>query len=254
MFVGATRRIVASLSLDECITHRKERVARALLEEIAPILAGQGELSDSTTQGWGLVVDTIEIQNVRVLSAEVFERLQAPYRERLNLDALRAKEGVQEEQARIALARKRADEQARREMMVEEEVRVLAERAREAAAAQHREELADATLTAQIDRRRREAEAEAELERARLEVRRQQGEMEAALAKLEREGRGDLTERQLDELMLTQTLPTMAEAFRGSFERVSLNVSSGGAADLFAFLSSGIEHVTRATRAARERA
>lgn len=45
MFVGATRRIVARLTLDECITHRKDLVAQALMGEIAPILAGEGSMN-----------------------------------------------------------------------------------------------------------------------------------------------------------------------------------------------------------------
>lgn len=272
MFVGATRRIVASLSLDECITHRKERVARALVEEIAPILAGHGELADSTRQGWGVVIDTIEIQNVRVLSGEVFQRLQAPFREELALAALRAREGVAEEQARISLARKRAEELARREVMSEEEERLARERAREAEAVQHTSALADATLEgelaraarkeraeseqltrsveAKLARKRREAELERELELAQLETRRVQGELEASLARSAREARTELSDRQLEELVLSSTLPQMAAAFRGSFEHINLTATSGDGADLFAFLSAGLEQVTRATRGA----
>jgi hypothetical protein len=270
MFVGATRRIVAGLSLEECMTYRKERVARALLEEVAPVLAGQGEIGDTTTQGWGLVIDTIEIQNVRILSEEVFQRLQAPYREGLALAALRAREGVEEEQARIVLGRKRAEELARREMMAEEEARLAAERARETEAMHHQGELAGAKqeselvradrqeranadrlrlrLDAELERRAREASAEIEIERARLEARLQQGEVEAKLARLSREARTELSDRQLEELMLAETLPRMADAFRGAFGEVSLVASSGSTGDLFGFLSAGLEHVVRATR------
>jgi len=51
MFVGATRRIVARLTLDECITHRKDMVAQALMGEIAPILAGEGARATSPRPG-----------------------------------------------------------------------------------------------------------------------------------------------------------------------------------------------------------
>ncbi len=261
MFVGATRRIVATLSLEECIAHRKDRVARALVEEIAPVLAGNGELSDATTQGWGVVLDTIEIQNVRVLSEEVFQRLQAPYREALALEALRAREGVAEEQARIAVARKRAEEQARREMMLEEERRLEAEDARERRALEGRlllerraaeasAALASERLAAHLDEQRRRLEVELAAERERIALRREQGEMEAELARLGRASRGELSASQLEELMLTETLPQMAAAFRGSFDRVNLTAATGGGADLFAFLSSGLEQVVHATRRA----
>src|SRR5688500_10647427 len=57
MFVGATRRIVASLTLDECIRHRKDQIAAALMNEIAPILAGEGAAADTSAAGWGVVLD-----------------------------------------------------------------------------------------------------------------------------------------------------------------------------------------------------
>jgi len=270
MFVGATRRIVAGLSLDECITHRKERVARALLAEIAPILSGQGELADTTGQGWGVVIDTIEIQNVRVLSEDVFAKLQAPYRESLALEALRAHEHVAEEQAKIGLARLRAEEQGRRAMLEEEQARIEAERAHQSEHAHHaetmrraaldfelahveRKERADAErarrqLDAQLERARREAAAAIEIDRTRLEVRREQGELEASLTRLAREARTELSDRQLEELVMTETLPRMAEAFRASFDRIHVTSTGGPGGELFAFLSAGLEQVVQATR------
>jgi flotillin len=85
MFIGATRRIVAGLSLEECLTHRKERVAAALMTEISPVLAGEGAAADGTSTGWGVILDTVEIQDVKVLSEQVFSQLQAPFRESLAL-------------------------------------------------------------------------------------------------------------------------------------------------------------------------
>jgi uncharacterized membrane protein YqiK len=80
MFVGAARRLVANLSLDECLTRRKETIATFLMEEISPVVSGEGSPSDTTTRGWGVVIDTIEIQQVRILSTQVFAFLQAPFR------------------------------------------------------------------------------------------------------------------------------------------------------------------------------
>ena len=78
--------------------HRKEEIASALMNEIVPVLAGEGAPSDTNEAGWGVVLDTIEIQDVRVLSKEVFERLQAPYREKLALESLIAEERVRSAQ------------------------------------------------------------------------------------------------------------------------------------------------------------
>ncbi|MBE4748682.1 hypothetical protein G4177_10965 [Corallococcus sp. ZKHCc1 1396] len=80
MFVGAARRLVANLTVEECLTRRKEGIAEELMREIAPVLSGQGRLEDRTDAGWGVLLDTIEIQDVRVLSASVFEHMQARFR------------------------------------------------------------------------------------------------------------------------------------------------------------------------------
>lgn len=241
MFVGATRRIVAGLTLEECLTHRKARVAEALLHEIAPVLSGEGAIADGTDRGWGVVLDTIEIQDVKVRSSEVFARLQAPYREALALRALAAREDVVREQARLEAERRRSAEQERRALMAEEEARLAAERRREAEAREHAHALARRALDAEIERERARAEAEQQRAAIELAVKREAGELEAALARLTREAHVDPSEARLTELMLTETLPAVANAFRGSFDRV--NVTTGDGQALFAFLSAGLDQV-----------
>jgi regulator of protease activity HflC (stomatin/prohibitin superfamily) len=214
MFVGATRRIVAGLSLDECITHRKDRVASELMKEIAPILAGEGAPSDTNGAGWGVVLDTIEIQDVRVLSQEVFARLQAPYREKLALDALLAGTRVAEERLRIDAEKRRADEQAARE----------------------RQE-------AELARQRQRAEADWERGSIENAAKQAAAKIEADIARAAREAHVDLSEARLREIMITQTMPEIAKAFRGSFDRVHVTTTSGNGADLLGFLTAGLDQV-----------
>lgn len=225
MFVGATRRIVASLTLEECITHRKERVAAALLSEIAPVLAGEGRLDDTTDAGWGVILDTIEIQDVRVLSAEVFARLQAPYREKLALDAMRAKDEVTREHDRLEAERKRASEQLVRALMEEEDARVLAERRRELEGRAHAELLRARELEESIAQRAQEAEAERRHAEVEGETRRKRGELEAELVRLARAAHADLSEARLREIALTETVPEVATALRGMIESVHVTTT-----------------------------
>lgn len=246
MFVGATRRIVASLTLDECLTHRKERVGAALMNEISPVLAGEGATADDTQQGWGVVLDTIEIQDVKVLSQEVFARLQAPYREQLALRALQAKDDVAREEARIQAERNRAAEQAARELMAEQEIRLQAERQREIEAGEHRHQIETAALQSDLMRLHQRAEADRARALMELATKREAEEMQIALDRERRAARQELTEAQLQELLLTQTLPALAAAFRGSFDRV--NVTAGDGAQLFGFLSAGVEQVLDVAR------
>ncbi|MEM6731421.1 MAG: hypothetical protein AAF658_07680, partial [Myxococcota bacterium] len=81
--VGATRRLVANLTVDECLQKRKSALAAELLREVSPVVGGAGRAEDATEKGWGVVIDTIEIQEVRVLSDSVFAAMQAPYRRAL---------------------------------------------------------------------------------------------------------------------------------------------------------------------------
>lgn len=247
MFVGATRRIVANLTLDECMTHRKDLVAEALMGEIAPILAGEGSTLDTNAAGWGVVLDTIEIQDVRVLSQEVFGRLQAPYRERLALDALVAEERVAQERARLDAERRRAEEQARRELMAEEEARIAALRRRAEEERRHEDELARARLEAELARERRRAEADRERAAIELDAQRQAGETQAALVRTTRAAHEDLSEARLQELLVTQTMPEIARAFRGSFDRVNVTTTNGS--EMFGFLTAGLDQVLSVARA-----
>lgn len=238
MFIGATRRIVASLSLEECLTHRKERVAQALMREISPVLAGEGMAEDGTSQGWGVVLDTIEIQDVKVLSNEVFARLQAPFRESLALKALAAREEVAREEARLAAERRRAEEASRRALMAEEEARLAATRRREIEAREHQDALGKRAQEAELARLQERAEAERARARVDLERQREARVLEAELVAMERTARAELTEGQLRELMLTQTIPAVATALRGSFEKI--HVTPGEAAQLVTLLGAGL--------------
>lgn len=203
MFVGATRRIVAGLSLDECITHRKDRVASELMKEIAPILAGEGAPSDSNAAGWGVVLDTIEIQDVRVLSQEVFARLQAPFREKLAFEALVAETRVAEQRARVEAEKQEAD----------------------------------------LARQRRKAEADRERGAISNAMKEATAALDAEIARKAREAHVDLSEARLREIMITQTMPEIARAFRGSFDRVHVTSTNGNGSELLGFLTAGLDQV-----------
>ncbi len=132
MFVGAVRRLVANLSVEACLTERKEAIASELMREIAPVVSGSGTSNDSTNQGWGVVLDNIEIQDVRVASQNVFAAMQAPFRleqERKEQEAQFRKQAAVKE-IESATARKIETERVSREL----EARLQKARAEENAA------------------------------------------------------------------------------------------------------------------------
>lgn len=241
MFVGATRRIVSGLTLDEALTHRKDRVASALMAEVSPILAGEGAPTDTNHAGWGVVLDTLEIQDVRVLSEEVFSRLQAPFREKLALDALLAEARVTEERARLESERRRSEEQTRGALMEEEEARLAHERRRAEEQRRHEDALLDERQRAELARARERAEADRERAAIDLEAKREAAALDAEVVRRAREAHVDLSEARLRELMLTQTMPEVARAFRDSFDRVNVTTTAGG--DLLSFLTAGLDQV-----------
>jgi len=175
MFVGATRRLVANLSVEDCLQKRKSALAQELLRETAPVVGGEGKLDDFTTQGWGVVIDTIEIQEVRVLSEAVFAAMQAPFRAELERAARHAKVDAERDIARRETECSRQVEEARIESdMAVREKRAAVERAE----AEERKQKA-----------LREAEIRREVEESKLLAEARLREQTAEIARREAEAR-----------------------------------------------------------------
>jgi flotillin len=223
MFVGATRRLVATLSLEDCLTRRKDALAGELMAEVAPVVSGRGQSDDGTDCGWGVAIDTIEIQDVRVLSAEVFERMQAPFRAELALSAVRAHAEVAAAEARVKAEVERAEEIRRASMLAEEQARIDQERARAREEADHAAGLERMKLEAEIARAARRSEhkaaelrqvAEMEAERARERIARERMEQEAALAMAQEKAEAELAHARRAAEAGAETARLEAEALR----------------------------------------
>jgi regulator of protease activity HflC (stomatin/prohibitin superfamily) len=214
MFIGAARRLVANLTVEECLSRRKEGIAAELMREIAPVVSGEGRAGDTTNQGWGVVLDTIEIQDVRVLSGSVFAHLQAPYRqeqERLAREAeltkqrsIQQTETAAERELQLArVAAQREIEEQRREAEREAALRKLAAQreATEAALASERS-LARARLDAELEHARMEADAQAlrhaaQMAEAAQQAERAHAQAEVAIAR-QRQAEAELAVAQLE--------------------------------------------------------
>ncbi|MCB9550442.1 MAG: SPFH domain-containing protein [Myxococcales bacterium] len=184
MFVGATRRLVANLSVDDCLQKRKAALADELIREIAPVIGGQGRPDDETPQGWGVVIDSIEIQEVRVLSDRVFEAMQTPYRAALDLEARSARAAAEKDVATREAACGQAIEEARIAAEMEVSARKAALlRARDEA--EQARQLDAAAREAELSRRRVALAMETAAEETRAAVARQALAAEAAQAEVE---------------------------------------------------------------------
>jgi regulator of protease activity HflC (stomatin/prohibitin superfamily) len=217
MFVGATRRLVANLSVDDCLQKRKSALAAELIREIEPVVRGEGKPEDYTEKGWGIVIDTIEIQEVRVLSEKVFAAMQAPFRAQLERSARQAKADTDRD-----IATREAD--CTRQV---QEARL----ASELAVREKRAELEIAEAEAKKAQSLREAAMRRETEEARLvaeaEVRQKEQEIQRAEAEA-------LARDQVAELERTQALARaeiaanqlLAEALAQKHERLRVEAAA----------------------------
>jgi flotillin len=200
MFVGATRRHIANLSVEDVMTRRKEAIATELLRELAPVMSGHGQVEDSTNSGWGVVLDTVEIQNVCILSERVFRDMQAEFRSRLTMRARQAELDSEQEIATREAASKRAIEEARltaeastRELRAQAESRATESEIGEAS---KREALEARAAEERIQRRRARDIAELRAQ-ADVEGERAAREEQSRLAALAREQTLAEAERQV---------------------------------------------------------
>lgn len=195
MFVGAARRLVANLPLEECLTRRKETIATFLMEEIAPVVSGEGSPADTTAKGWGVVIDTIEIQQVRILSGEVFQHLQAPYRAEI---ATRA-EVAELDRLRLIAERRAETERLSAEAQLETARSTRAFKAKseaEAAEVEAREAARRAELTAAAAKRNAEIERDHMLHQISIAEEQRRAKAAAEVAALEAEvSRAEATQR-----------------------------------------------------------
>ncbi|WP_437622736.1 SPFH domain-containing protein [Sorangium sp. So ce1151] len=180
MFAGAVRRLVANLSVEECMTRRKEGLAGELMREIAPVVAGRGSAEDTTDKGWGVLIDTIEIQDVRILSPAVFGHLQAHYRQEQERKAREAsllteravRQGEAEAQRAIELTKLSAEVELRTRRQETSEKARLEELASEARLKEtrlaHEQQIAALSVKAEIEKTALEAEAAAARHAAKM--------------------------------------------------------------------------------------
>jgi uncharacterized membrane protein YqiK len=286
MFVGAARRLIANLTLEECLQKRKEAIAEFLMTEIAPVLGGKGAAEDDADQGWGVVIDTIEIQDVKILSQAVFQHLQAPYRAeiaaRAELAELERQRAVAEQRAEVE---RRAAEAALRS---QQETRVLRARieaeaaavevAQQQRAALQRAQAEEAAIqqaaaldmqrhqarVQQIEQERQQAAARQEAELAQRALRERQ---ELALRLQEAEARqreGELMaaqqlrsaeiEQMLAQVRATQdlvkALPQIAAALRQSMGTVNYTHVGGGDGGPVGMLTGGLAQLLALLRQA----
>lgn len=102
---SATRHQVAKMKLDDVIRERGSIIG-ALKSEVAPL-----------SSEWGIVLDTVEIRTVKIFSKQLFENLQAKFRDRARLEAavstLETDRAINEQRCREEMLRTKAEMETR---------------------------------------------------------------------------------------------------------------------------------------------
>lgn len=255
MFIGAARRLIANLTLEDCLTRRKEAIAGFLMDEIAPIVGGEGAPDDTTTKGWGVVIDTIEIQQVRITSQQVFAHLQAPYREEIATRAELAELERQRQVAEIAAASARRKleierdrvlhsiaiaEEQRRSKAAADVASIEAERARFEAIqrqamleVEHARAIEESKQAAQIAHDRLQADIALELRQRESEARDREAALEAIQQRRLVEISQLTAQDRLREALVTKGLPQIAQALHHTYGTVHVTqLGAGGSSPL----------------------
>ena len=226
MFIGAARRLIANLSLEECLQRRKEAIAGYLMDEIAPVVGGEGSLLDITDKGWGVVIDTIEIQDVKIQSQQVFDHLQAPFRAEI---AARAELAELDRQRQLAERRAETDrlsQEAQLESMLATRS-LKAKTEAEAAEVEAREAGRRAEMTAAAARRNSELERDRMLHHIQIAEEQRRAKAAADVAGLDADrARLEAQHSQsLLEMANTQALEATRQAAEVQRHRVQADLS-----------------------------
>jgi flotillin len=247
MFVGAARRLIANLTLDDCLQKRKMALAEELLREVAPVVGAEGRLDDTTDQGWGIVIDTIEVQEVRVLSDAVFSQMQAPFRAALDRRAREARAEAEKEVTAREAACNQAIEEARLSASL-----VVAEKKKEVvlreADIRREQELQGARISRELEEQKLLEAAELKKKRVQVELAERE---EEAKKKMRLE---ELKQKEAESEIATHAVLMDATAKRMELERAQLLLSvEKKRADIDMFRAEGEAKADIAQRAALAR-
>lgn len=225
--------LVANLQLEQCIRRRKEEIATALMREMAPL----------ASEKWGVEIVTLDVQDVFVQDAAVFEAMQVGFRtekqreaEMARLEAERAlqtrrlssERALEKERQELALEKARRDaevELARLELLRKKDEE---ESRRERLRAEQQDALADEKLSR--ERARALSAAEGERERALIAADARRITADEATRALREQLAAESTAgpASLERLLLTDAVPQIAKLVAASLQNARLHIYHGG--------------------------
>ena len=227
--------LVANMPLQECLRKRKEEIAEALRREVS-------QVTSDPQKGWGVEIITIDIQDVYIQDAEIFQAMQTLFKtEQLRasqLSQLEMQKDVEvrklQQELELAEHRKRKElENARAQAEIEaEQIRLAqdndrAQFALDQARVEQAESIAKYKLEQEIERQRQKITLQTQERQAELESQRlaHQVEIEAMQRRMEIEN--SATPLSLEKNFIETALPALAEALAKQMSHARVSIIQG---------------------------
>lgn len=227
--------LVANMPLQECLRKRKEEIGEALRREV-------GQVVSDAQRGWGVEIITIDIQDVYIQDAEIFQAMQTLFKtEQLRASQL-SQLGLQkdlevrklEQELELADYRKRKElENARVQAEIKaEQIRLTQDNDKaqftlDQLRVEQNEGLAKYKLEQEVERQRQKIALQTQERQAQLESERlaHQVEIEALQRKTEIEN--SATPLSLEKNFIETALPTLAEALAKQMSQARISIFQG---------------------------
>jgi len=197
MAESIVRTQVANMTIEEVVRNR--HVIRDACRK------AMGEV----VQGWGVWLETVEVYEVKVLSASLFENLQAKFRERTRLEA---------EEGRIStethLDKTESEARAERERARQDAEMAMARHRQETAEERRKLERMELEAAAEMDKVRQRIDMETRLGAVRVEAEVEEARARAAreAQKAERQFRDEMESQALESALLRRAREAQVEA------------------------------------------
>jgi regulator of protease activity HflC (stomatin/prohibitin superfamily) len=225
--------LVANMTLEDCLRKRKQAIADVLLNELRLVI---------TEENFGVSIETIDIQDIKIIQEDLFRAYQSPASETLfknqQLSELEREREVQtlklRQQQEISertketrlkvLANEAQIQQAERE---NKEKELQAQRQVERDQAEHKRMLAELEEEQIRTRRQKDTAVEREIALAQQELEKQKADLELEVLRERYNIDNILSPIAMEKLFLEKSLPEIAQALTAALGEARVTIYQG---------------------------
>lgn len=225
--------LVANMTLEDCLRKRKEAIAESLMKELGLVL---------TEDRFGIAVESIDIQDVKIFEEPLFLAYQSPAKEIIFKNQqlaelerkrdVRTRELLQEQEmsektkdTRLStLANEVRINQAEREKA---EIEIRAKRQVEREQAEHTRALVAYEEEQKRIQRQKDAEARREIELGEQQLAKQKADLELEIVRARYEIDNSLSLVAMEKLYMEKALPQIANAVTASLKEARVTIYQG---------------------------